>query len=84
MEELFRIFHVDDKQAAETKAMPDEPHLHDYDELIIGVEGKLEHFIDFENNTLISPFISFIARGKVHRVIPQGIDKKLQSLGAKV
>ena len=75
MEELFRIFHVDDKQAAEIKAMPDEPHLHDYDELIIGVEGKLEHFIDFENNTLISPFISFIARGKVHRVIPHGIDK---------
>jgi AraC-like DNA-binding protein len=75
MEELFRIFHVDDKQAAKIKALPDEPHVHDYDELIIGVEGKLEHFIDFENNTLSSPFISFIARGKVHRVIPHGIDE---------
>lgn len=75
MEELFRIFHVDDKQAAKIKAMPDEPHVHDYDELIIGVEGKLEHFIDFENNTLSSPFISFIARGKVHRVIPHRIEE---------
>ncbi len=74
MEQLFSIFQVDANRAIEIKAIPDEPHVHDFDELIIGVEGTLEHFIDFDNNTLNSPFISFIARGKVHRVVPHNID----------
>ena len=74
MEELFRIFQVDAKRAAEIKTTPDEPHIHDFDEMIIGVHGTLEHFIDFDNHTLKSPFISFIARGKVHRVVPHNID----------
>jgi len=74
MEELFRIFQVDAKRAAEIKTTPDEPHIHDFDEMIIGVHGTLEHFIDFDNHTLNSPFISFIARGKFHRVVPHNLD----------
>jgi hypothetical protein len=62
------------KGAAESKrisASPDKPHQHEYEELIIGVEGKLEHFIDFKSTIIEAPLVSFVAKGKVHRVIPK-------------
>lgn len=71
MDQLFKIFKVDTAEAKRIAASPDEPHQHNYEELIIGVEGQLEHFIDFENTTLDAPLISFITKGKLHRVIPK-------------
>ena len=49
--------------------MPDEPHIHDFEELIVGMKGELEHFIDFKSNTIKAPLVSFIAKGKAHRIV---------------
>lgn len=71
MNQLFKIFKVDEAEASKISASPDEPHQHDFEELIIGMEGQLEHFIDFENTLLDAPLASFVTKGKVHRVIPK-------------
>jgi hypothetical protein len=60
----------------EDVASVNEPHVNDYEELLIGVEGRLEHFIDFKSTTLEAPFASFVTKGKVHRVLPGLKDDK--------
>ncbi|MDF1674741.1 MAG: AraC family transcriptional regulator [Vicingaceae bacterium] len=62
---------MDKAEATKISASPDEPHQHNFEELIIGIDGELEHFIDFETTTLSAPLISFVTKGKVHRVIPK-------------
>lgn len=71
MNQLFKIFKVDKAEATKISALPDEPHHHNYEELIIGIDGQLEHFIDFKTNILDAPLVSFVTKGKVHRVIPK-------------
>lgn len=71
MNQLFKIFKVDESEAIKISTSPDEPHQHDYEELIIGLEGNLEHFIDFKTTTLDAPLVSFVTKGKIHRVIPK-------------
>ena len=71
MNELFKIFTVDVAEAKKIAASPDEPHNHDFEELLVGIEGVLEHFIDFKSQKLVAPFISYVTKGKVHRVIPR-------------
>lgn len=76
MNQLFRIFKVDEIEAAKISAAPDDPHPHDFEELIIGMEGQLEHFIDFKTTSIEAPFVSFVTKGKIHRVITQLKDGK--------
>lgn len=76
MNQLFKIFKIDAEEANKITASPDEPHQHDFEELIIGIEGQLEHFIDFKNTLLDAPLISFVTKGKIHRVIPKLKDGK--------
>ncbi|HEY8401637.1 MAG TPA: hypothetical protein VIK89_10265, partial [Cytophagaceae bacterium] len=71
MNQLFKIYKVDKAEAIKINASPDEPHKHDFEELIIGIEGKLEHFIDFKITTIDAPLVSFVTKGKVHRAIPK-------------
>src|SRR5690606_1783338 len=71
MDELFKIFKVDTEEAAKISASPDQPHQHNFEELIIGLEGQLEHFIDFNTTVHDAPFVSFVTQRKVHRVIPK-------------
>lgn len=71
MNQLFKIFKIDEAEATKINASPDEPHQHDFEELIIGIEGQLEHFIDFKTTLLDAPLVSFVTKGKVHRVIPK-------------
>jgi AraC family transcriptional regulator, transcriptional activator of pobA len=71
MNQLFKIFKVDSEEATKISSTPAEPHLHEFEELIIGIEGHLEHFIDFKNTILDAPLVSFVTKGKVHRVIPK-------------
>lgn len=70
MIETFTIFQVDVAEANRINASENEPHHHDFEELIIGTEGQLEHFIDFKSSVLSAPFVSFVTRGKVHRAKP--------------
>jgi len=69
MNQLFNIIRIDTIKANEIAAMPNEPHQHDFEELIVGMTGELEHFIDFKTYTLQAPLVSFIAKGKVHRIV---------------
>jgi AraC family transcriptional regulator, transcriptional activator of pobA len=68
MEDLFKIFIVDVAEAERIAQAANTPHHHDYEELIIGREGALEHFIDFRSQYIEAPFVSFVAKGKIHRV----------------
>lgn len=71
MDQLFRIFKVDVEEANKISSQPDDPHSHNFEELLIGIKGELEHFIDFESTNIQAPFVSFVSKGKVHRVIPR-------------
>jgi AraC-like DNA-binding protein len=76
MDHLIHIFKLSKEEAKKIAESPDEPHNHDFEELIVGMEGELEHFIDFKSEKFISPFVSFVTKGKVHRVIPVIKDDK--------
>lgn len=49
--------------------MPDDSHAHDFEELIVGISGILDHFVDYKTNIIEAPLVSFIAKGKPHRVV---------------
>src|SRR5687767_6392487 len=74
MTQLFQIFLITEKEAQVIAAAPDEAHQHDYEELIIGIKGMLEHFIDYKTTNFEAPFVSYVTKGKVHRVIPKLTD----------
>lgn len=76
MTDLFRIYTVDGVEATKIASMPDVPHCHDYEELLIGVDGYLEHFIDFRSEKVFAPYVTYVARGKVHRVVPGTVEGK--------
>jgi AraC family transcriptional activator of pobA len=70
MEQLFDISRLGYKELEEQSSKYMDLHVHDYEELLIGVEGEIGHFIDFKSQTLPAPFISFVAQGKTHLVKP--------------
>jgi AraC family transcriptional activator of pobA len=76
MTETFKIYQVTEADVARIATSVNDPHYHEFEELIIGVEGQLEHFIDFNTTLFDAPFISFVTKGKVHRVKPQLKDGK--------
>ena len=76
MNELFKIFRLQEDDSKKISSSPDEPHQHDFEELIIGIDGVLEHFIDFKSEKIDTPSVSFVTKGKVHRVIPHLKDGK--------
>lgn len=78
MNDIFRIFKLDVKQAEEIMREPNLPHLHEYEELLIGIEGRAEHFIDFQSHIIDAPFISFITQGKMHQIKPMAKDGKCE------
>jgi AraC family transcriptional activator of pobA len=70
MEQLFSISRIGRSEVEELSSKFNEPHLHDYEELLIGMTGEISHFIDFKERILPAPFISFVAQGKSHLVKP--------------
>jgi AraC family transcriptional regulator, transcriptional activator of pobA len=70
MDNLFHIFKISLEEARKIADSPDHVHIHNFEELIVGIEGELEHFIDFKAERFVSPFISFVTKGKVHGVKP--------------
>ena len=48
MDNLFHIFKISLKEAGKIAESPEQVHVHDFEELIVGIEGELEHFIDFK------------------------------------
>ena len=70
MQQMFTIFQLGADDVARIATSENEPHTHDYEELLVGVKGTVEHFIDFDSQLIEAPFVSFVAKGKVHRVVP--------------
>ena len=75
MDQLFRIFRISEEEVEKINRT-DPPHHHTYEELIIGKEGRFEHFIDFKSYTLDAPFVAFVTKGKVHQAKPSLADGK--------
>jgi AraC-like DNA-binding protein len=69
MDQLFSIVRLDKARALEIAARPDEVHVHDFEELIVGIRGRLEHYINCEMVTVDAPLVAFVARGQSHRII---------------
>lgn len=67
---IFEIFKQTPAEAIKVQTSVNVPHLHDFEELIIGIDGQLEHFIDFNTAIYDAPYISFVTKGKLHRVKP--------------
>lgn len=69
MDQLFKIFRLDTKMITECDATLTKPYKNDFEELIIGTKGILEFFVDFQTNIIEAPLVSFVAKGKIHRII---------------
>jgi AraC family transcriptional activator of pobA len=78
MSQLFKIFRLGTNEAEQILSSPEEPHSHDFEELIIGIDGELKHFIDFKTEKFVAPYISFVTKGKVHHVTPVIKKKKFE------
>lgn len=70
MVKLFEIFRVNNVVLEELVKPSNLPHQHNYEEIIVVIKGTLEHFIDFDSTILSAPFVSFITKGKTHRINP--------------
>jgi len=77
MDQLFDIQKFSSEDAAKLDATPNEPHQHEWEELLVGLGGELDHFIDFKSSLFQAPFISFITKGKVHRAKPKAKEERL-------
>lgn len=79
MKELFKIYQLELDEALRIENSINHPHRHDYEELIIGLEGGIQHFIDFKSESFEAPYVCFIAQGKSHRVHPLIIDDQCRA-----
>ena len=70
MSQLFDIQKFTEADLDILAAKPSDPHVHDSEELIVGIHGVLDHFIDFKSSVFQSPYISFITKGKLHLAKP--------------
>lgn len=77
MEQLFDIQKFTEAEADIIAAKPTDPHIHDTEELLVGLSGELDHFIDFKSSVFNAPYISFITKGKMHRAKPTAKDGRL-------
>jgi AraC family transcriptional activator of pobA len=64
------MFKLNLDEAIELVAVPDVPHSHEYEELIIAINGGINHFIDFKTHEIVAPALVFVSKGKIHRLIP--------------
>ncbi len=65
-----KIFRVNSSVLKELVKAPNLPHRHDHEEIVVVIEGTIEHFIDFDSTLLQAPFVGFITKGKTHRISP--------------
>ena len=70
MKEPFYILQVNNEMVKRLVQAPNQPHMHNHEEIIVVMEGTIEHFIDFSSTVHRAPFVSFITKRKVHRIKP--------------
>lgn len=76
----FDISFLTIKELNNIVAAGNEPHYHDYEQIVIGIEGDIKHFIDFKQYEIKAPFITFITKGKIHQLVPD-IEIQTQKCG---
>ena len=69
MDKQFTIFKITKEFVDNIRAKREGAHFHDFEELIIVTEGSLEHYIDFQVEVIQAPSVSYVSRGKMHRVV---------------
>ncbi len=74
MERLFSIKRLDKSQVSFLTTDSKEFHVHDFEELIIGIKGRLESYISFEMIAARAPLVAFVAKGQKHRFVSQSVD----------
>lgn len=74
MDRLFTIERIDAERARQIAAQPDEVHVHDFEELIVGISGGLEHTINCEVAKVAAPLVAFVAKGQPHRLVTQVVE----------
>ena len=70
MQQLFNIFEVTQSNIEYRLAHPEPPCRHDYEEIMIGTNGQIDHCIDFRMERSIAPSVVFIPMGKIHYTQP--------------
>lgn len=70
MTEIFKIYKLEEDEVIRINSSDNKVHVHDFEELIIGIEGSFKHFIDFQETTFDAPYVSYVAKGKTHRAQP--------------
>src|SRR5690606_12988100 len=70
MDQPVKIFRFGIEDAQKVASSMNEPHTHDFEEILLGMDGSIEHFIDFETTTVDAPYVCFVSKGKVHRAKP--------------
>ena len=70
MDEPVKVFRFNIEDVNKVASSTNEPHIHNFEEILIGMEGSIEHFIDFETTIVDAPYVCFVSKGKVHRVKP--------------
>lgn len=70
MDKPFLIYKLDAATIGEIVKDPPAPHRHEYEELIVLLEGSPEHYIDFKRQTIPAPAIIYVSKGKIHQFMP--------------
>jgi AraC family transcriptional regulator, transcriptional activator of pobA len=70
MDKLFRIIEITEEFVDDILTRSYDAHFHDFEELIIVTEGSLEHYIDFQVETINAPAACYVSMGKMHKLIP--------------
>ncbi|HLT33841.1 MAG TPA: hypothetical protein VKZ98_08635, partial [Aquaticitalea sp.] len=76
MDQPVKIFKFGVSDAEKVASSSNDPHIHHFEEILIGMAGSIEHFIDFDTTTVDAPYICFVSKGKIHRVKPMLKDGK--------
>lgn len=68
MDSLFSIWKVDRDEALRIAESTYIVHVHDFEELIVGVKGGIEHTINCELTLAEAPLVAFVAKGQPHKL----------------
>lgn len=79
MHELFHIYKFENNFVNDLSKSSNNPHQHNYEELIIVKKGMINHFIDFKTEITEAPLISFVTKGKIHRLSPEFLDNEFEA-----
>lgn len=67
---MFRIFEITKELVENIQEKTYDPHLHDFEEVILITRGSLEHYIDFKVEVVSAPAACYVSMNKLHKLVP--------------